>query len=72
MALFGQLLGEEEFLAYVLTCLDEECYNALVSSIVTKYRSVVGALQYLSHIQPDLAFSINKACQYLNSPTTVH
>jgi hypothetical protein len=50
MALFGQSLGEEEFLAYVLTCLDEECYNALVSSIVTKYHSVVGALQYLSHI----------------------
>jgi hypothetical protein len=36
------------------------------------YRSVVGALQYFSHTRPDLAFSINKACQYFNSPMTVH
>jgi hypothetical protein len=39
---------------------------------VKNYRSVVGALQYLSHTRPDLAFAINKACQYLQSPTTVH
>jgi hypothetical protein len=38
----------------------------------TKYQSVVGALQHLSHTRPDLAFSINKACQYLSPPTTVH
>jgi hypothetical protein len=31
----GQSLGEEEFVAYVLTGLDEEIYNSLVSSIVT-------------------------------------
>jgi hypothetical protein len=38
----------------------------------SKYRSIVGALQYLSHTRPDLAFSINKVCQYLSSPTTAH
>jgi hypothetical protein len=38
----------------------------------TKYRSVVGVLQYLCHTRPDLAFSINKACQYLSSLTIVH
>jgi hypothetical protein len=36
------------------------------------YMSIVGALQYLCHTRPDLAFSINKVCQYLNSHTTVH
>jgi hypothetical protein len=34
----------------------------------TKYRSVVGALQYLTHTRPDLSFAINKVCQYLHSP----
>jgi hypothetical protein len=39
---------------------------------ITKYRSTVGALHYLSLMRLDLAFSINKVCQYLQPPTTVH
>jgi len=38
----------------------------------TRYRSVVGALQYITLTRPDLAFAINKVCQYLHSPTTTH
>jgi hypothetical protein len=38
---------------------------------VTKYRRIVGAVQYLSLTRPDLAFSINKRCQYLHSPTSI-
>jgi hypothetical protein len=40
--------------------------------VVTKYHSIVGALQYLAHTRPDLAFSINKVCQYLKSSTSIH
>jgi hypothetical protein len=36
MAVAGHRLGDEEFVAYVLTGLDEEIYNSLVSSIVTR------------------------------------
>jgi hypothetical protein len=38
----------------------------------TRYRSVVGALQYLLLTRPDLSFSINRVCQYMVAPTTMH
>jgi len=38
----------------------------------TRYRSIVGALQYLTLTRTDLSFVVNKVCQFLHSPTTVH
>ena len=38
----------------------------------TRYRSIVGALQYLTLTRPDISFSVNKVCQFLHSLTTVH
>jgi len=38
----------------------------------THYRSVVGALQYFSLTRPDISFSVNKVCQFLHAPTTIH
>jgi hypothetical protein len=40
MAASGQSLGDEEFMAYVLIGLDEELYNSLVSSIVTRVEPI--------------------------------
>jgi len=46
--------------------------NKLESEDATKYLSVVGALQYLTLTRPDISFTVNKVCQFLHSPTTIH
>jgi histone deacetylase 1/2 len=38
----------------------------------TRYRSLVGALQYLTLTRPNICFAVNKVCQFLHSPTTTH
>jgi hypothetical protein len=44
----------------------------LTSDDAINYRSVVGALQYLTLTRLDISFSINKVCQFLHAPTTAH
>jgi hypothetical protein len=39
---------------------------------VTQYRRIVRALQYLTLTLPDISFAVNKVCQYLHAPTTLH
>jgi hypothetical protein len=38
----------------------------------TQYRSIVGALQYLTLTRPDIALLVNKVCQLLQAPTAVY
>nr|XP_020147974.1 uncharacterized mitochondrial protein AtMg00810-like [Aegilops tauschii subsp. strangulata] len=49
-----------------------ESGEALGPEDATNYRSVVGALQYLTLTRPDISYSVNKACQYLHAPRTTH
>jgi hypothetical protein len=46
--------------------------DALGSADATAYRSIVRRLQYLTLTHPDLTFSVNKVCQYLHAPNTLH
>jgi histone deacetylase 1/2 len=52
-----------------LSLTDEE---KLSGDDSTRYRSIVGALQYITLTRPDIAFSVNIVCQFLHAPTTVH
>lgn len=38
----------------------------------TIYRSLVGALQYLTFSRPDIAHSVNVVCQYMTRPPDMH
>jgi histone deacetylase 1/2 len=38
----------------------------------TLYRSIVGALQYATMTRPDIAFSVNKVCQFMANPLESH
>jgi hypothetical protein len=44
----------------------------LSSEDATRYRSVVGSLQYLALTRPDISFCVNRVCQFLSAPTTEH
>ncbi|KAJ9691425.1 hypothetical protein PVL29_013564 [Vitis rotundifolia] len=39
---------------------------------LSEYRRIVGALQYVTLTRPDIAFAVNKACQFMAKPYDVH
>ncbi|KAB2595380.1 hypothetical protein D8674_030830 [Pyrus ussuriensis x Pyrus communis] len=38
----------------------------------TAYRSIVGALQYLTFTRPDISFSVHQVCQFMQTPMVSH
>ncbi|KAG8503841.1 hypothetical protein CXB51_001949 [Gossypium anomalum] len=38
----------------------------------TEYRSLAGALQYIVLTRPDIAYAVNRVCQFMHAPTTSH
>jgi hypothetical protein len=46
--------------------------EVLTAKYTTRYRSIVGALQYLTLTRPDISFAVNNVCLYLHAPTTNH
>ena len=52
-----------------LSCHEGDLLNSQDS---TRYRSIVGALQYLTLTRLNIAYSVNKVCQFLHAPTAIH
>jgi histone deacetylase 1/2 len=44
----------------------------LMPDDATRYRSVVGGLQYLTVTRPDLSYAVNRVCQFLHEPRDTH
>jgi hypothetical protein len=66
MAASGQTLTDDEFVAYVLTGLDEEIYNSFVSSIVTRVEPI-SSVELYSHM---LVFELRLMKQAANTSYT--
>uniref|UniRef100_A0A803Q1K7 Reverse transcriptase Ty1/copia-type domain-containing protein n=1 Tax=Cannabis sativa TaxID=3483 RepID=A0A803Q1K7_CANSA len=47
-------------------------YDGEPHTDVISYRSLIGALQYYTLTRPDISFLVNKLCQFLHVPTSVH
>jgi len=47
-------------------------FDGSILSDPSKYRSMVGAFQYLTFKCPDLVFSVHQLCQFMHHPTTSH
>ena len=52
--------------------LSREGGTPLSSDDVTRYHSMVGALQDLTLTRPDISYAVNKVCQFLHEPTDDH
>jgi hypothetical protein len=50
----------------------KSCLRMKVNCYATSYHNIVRGLQYLTLTRSDLAFFINKVCQFLHAPTTLH
>jgi hypothetical protein len=38
----------------------------------TRFRQIMGALQYLMFTRPDICFAVNRVCQFMHAPTDSH
>ena len=47
-------------------------YDGVTLLDPTQYRSMLGALQFLTFTHPDIAFSVHQLCQFMSHPTTTH
>ena len=38
----------------------------------SEYRRLIGSLQYVTMTRPDISFAVNRACQFMQQPTSTH
>ena len=84
----GVLLSQKKYITDLLKRAKMDDANSLPTPMITslkltsdvgdpvdnphEYRSVVGALQYITITRPEICFSVNKACQFMQNPLDTH
>ncbi|GKA83613.1 retrovirus-related pol polyprotein from transposon TNT 1-94 [Tanacetum coccineum] len=84
----GILLSQKKYILELLQSVGLSNCNPVSSPMVTssslslddstafsnlvKYRQVVGSLQYVTLSRPNIAFAVNKVCQYMHAPIENH
>ncbi|KAG8484431.1 hypothetical protein CXB51_022868 [Gossypium anomalum] len=84
----GVSLNQRKYISDLLRKASMEKSNAAPTPMVTTaqlsahtgtpvadahlYRSLVGALQYVVITRPDIAYAVNKVCQFMHQPQDIH
>ena len=84
----GLLLSQRKYIQDLLLKTNMQDANAVTTPISTsgslklsdgsptteptQYRQVVGSLQYLALMRPDISFAVNKLSQFMHQPSTLH
>jgi hypothetical protein len=64
--------GAKEATTPLSTTIMLKLFDGTSSVDSTEYRSIIGALQYLSLTRLDISFAVNKLFQFMQKPTTTH
>ena len=66
------MIGAKDVSTSLSTTTSLKLVDGTSSTNNTEFRSVIGALQYLSLTRPDISFFVNKLSQFMHKPTVTH
>ena len=68
----GNMIDEKPVGTPMSTTCSLSSHDDAPSCDSSLFRNIIGSLHYLSITRPDIAFTVNKLSQYMQSPTTTH
>jgi hypothetical protein len=66
------MAGAKEISTPLSTTQSLHLLDGIASVDNTKYRRIIGRLQYLSLTRPNICFAVNKLSQFMQKPMVTH
>lgn len=66
------MLGSKPCSTPVIADVKMSKHDGLLLDDPSEYRSLVGALQYITWTRPEITYSVNQVCQHMQAPTNLH